>query len=89
MTTSPLTPPLLSDDTAPAIDAAAVTTSDSTDLPLTARALYIGTGGNVNLDTISGSTVVFVNLPAGSILPLKVKRVRTTSTTASNIVALY
>lgn len=84
-----LTRPIKADEAAPAIDAATVTPNDSTDLTLTARALYIGTGGNVNLDTISGTTIVFSNLQTGSILPLQVKRVRSTSTTASNIIALY
>lgn len=73
----------------PAAYATAVTPSDSTDLTRTTRALYIGTGGNVNIDTMDGSTVLFSNVPDGSILPVRVKRVRSTSTTASNIVALF
>lgn len=74
---------------APAEYATVVTPSDSTDLTKVARALYVGTGGNVNLDTPDGATVVFSNVQAGSILPVRVKRVRSTSTTASNIVALF
>ena len=86
---SPITKPIKADDTAPAVDAASVTPNDSADLALTARALYIGGAGNINLDTVTGTTVVFSRLTAGTILPLQVKRVRATSTTATNIVALY
>lgn len=73
----------------PAEFATAVTPSDSTDLTQVARALYIGTGGNVNVDTPDGATILFSNVQTGSILPVRVKRVRVASTTASNIVALF
>mgnify|MGYP000423270161 CR=1 FL=1 len=76
--------------TAPAIGAAAVTPSDSADLPRIARALYIGVSGNVSvICEDGGAAVTFSNLSAGQILPLRVKRVRSTSTTATSIVALY
>lgn len=74
---------------APAGGAVAVTPDNSNDLAIPARALYVGTGGNINLDTAQGDTVVFTSVPSGSILPVRAKRVRATSTTASNIVALY
>jgi len=73
--------------TAPAGYGRAVTPSDSADIPMT-RALYIGAGGSVVVDDIVG-TVTYAGLSAGSILPVQVKRVRATGTTASNIVALY
>ena len=80
---------LKAENTAPAEGAVAVTPSDSTDLTYMARALYIGGAGNVNVDVADGTTVVFAGLAAGTILPVRVKRVRATSTTATNIVALY
>ena len=80
---------LKAENTAPAEGAVAVTPSDSTDLTYMARALYIGGAGNVNVDVADGTTVVFAGLSAGTILPVRVKRVRSTSTTATNIVALY
>ena len=74
----------------PARHAAAVTPDNSTDLTTYASALYIGGDGNVSLDTESGETaVVFVGLKAGTVLPVATKRVRSTSTTATNIVALW
>lgn len=76
--------------TAPAVGAAAVTPSDSTDLPRIARALYVGVSGNISVICEDGGTAVtFTGLSAGQILPVRVKRVRSTSTTATSIVALY
>lgn len=74
----------------PAQGAVAVTPNDSTDLaPAGCRALFIGTGGNVNLDTQQGDTVLFKNLGSGVVLDVGAKRVRLTNTTAADIVALY
>lgn len=73
----------------PARGAVAVTPSDATVLDTT-RALYVGTGGNVAVYMAGKTTsVVFPNVQDGSILPIRVDRVLSTSTTASNIVALY
>ena len=77
------------DFTAPAVGAAAVTPNDSVDLPrFPARSLYIGGTGNLVVDTAEGQTVTFTAVPAG-VFPVSVRRVRATSTTATNIVALY
>ena len=73
----------------PAAYAVAVTPDDDTDLTTYARSLYVGTGGNVRVITSGGNTVTFTSVPNGSVLPVRVKRVLSTSTTASNIVALY
>lgn len=80
---------LNSANSAPAMEAAAVTPNDSTDLPNgPCRALYIGGAGSVVVDTANSTSVTFAGLTAGTILPLNVRRVRTAST-ATNIVALY
>ncbi len=73
----------------PAIRAAAVTPSDSTDLGFCGRALYVGGAGTVVVDMVeSGSSISFVGVPAGTILPIRVKRVRATGTTATSILIL-
>jgi hypothetical protein len=74
----------------PAFDAAAVTPHDTNDLTFTARALYVGTGGDVAA-ILKGdaAAVTFKNVPAGSILPVAAKRVLATGTTAANILALW
>lgn len=72
----------------PAEHAFAVAPSDTADLSSWAVALYIGTPGNVRLDTWAGETVTFTNVPSG-ILPVRTRRVRATGTTAADIVGLY
>lgn len=75
---------------APAVSAAAVTPNDSTDLATSpTRSLWVGGAGNINVDMADGTTVLFSGLTAGTLLPVQVKRVRSTSTTATLIVALY
>jgi hypothetical protein len=70
-------------------NAAAVTPNDSTDLSTTARALYIGTGGSVKLDTAGGNTVTFSSYPSGTWLPVRTQRVYASGTTATGIVAVW
>jgi hypothetical protein len=69
--------------------AAAITTSDATNLPggLT-EAVYVGGAGVVVAVFEDGTTANFTAV-AGAILPLRVKRINATSTTATLLVALY
>ena len=62
------------------------TGSNSTDLAFLARGVYIGTSGNLKVDTIDGSTLTFVS--ASGFIPGMVTRIYTTGTTATNIIAL-
>lgn len=73
----------------PAEGAFAVTKSDSTDFARAARALYVGTGGDVTLVLKSGTAILFANVPDGTFIPVECKRVNSTGTDASDIVALY
>ena len=51
--------------------------------------LYIGVGGNVKVDAADlGTGVIFVDVPTGSILPVKVNKIYAAGTTAQDIVAL-
>lgn len=77
-------------DTGPGRDAEAVSKSDSVSYTSSrkARALYVGTAGNVSVVTSNGQTVVFSNVPAGTILPVWHTRVNT-ATTAADMVALF
>ena len=75
---------------APARKAAAVTPHDSNALTDTPKALYVGGAGNLVCRLVDDSAdVTFVGVVAGSILPVRVSHVRSTSTTATSIVALY
>lgn len=76
----------------PAEYAVAVTTSDSVNFANIARGLYIGsTSGGSGLSVLmpDDTTVVFSGVVAGSIIPVRAKRVNATGTTASSIVALF
>ncbi|MBY5354451.1 hypothetical protein HFO94_13040 [Rhizobium leguminosarum] len=73
---------------APASRAAVVTPNDSAIVG--ARALYIGTAGDVVIAPRRDmDPVIFRNVPAGTILPVHAAIVALTGTTASNIVALF
>lgn len=63
-------------------------TAANSDLSHPVRSLYVGSAGNVRVTTINGHDVVFVGVTAGSILPISVKRVWSTNTTASNFIGL-
>lgn len=77
------------DQVVPILGGAAVTPSDTVDLAPAARALYVGVGGAIKVDTLNGSTLTFAGVSGGCILPVSVKRVYSTGTTASSIIALY
>jgi hypothetical protein len=71
----------------PARDAAPVTPDDGADLAQTAVALYVETGGALSVITVTGATRT-LNVADHSILPLGVRRVLATGTTAAGIHAL-
>lgn len=76
-------------DNGSAVSAVAITPNDSTDLAAITRGLFVGTGGNLSLILADDSSpVLFKNVPAGSVLPLRVKRVRAANTTAADILGL-
>jgi hypothetical protein len=70
-----------------------VTPSDSVDVTgataNTPATLFVGTGGDVEVITLGGSTLVLKNIADGSFLPIQVTRVKATNTTATDIVALF
>jgi hypothetical protein len=77
------------DITAPALNYSAITTSNATDLTFTTRGIYVGVGGDVVAIRSDNTAVTFKNAASGSIIPIRAIRVNTTSTTATDLVALY
>ncbi|MEY2875998.1 MAG: hypothetical protein RLZZ373_3369 [Pseudomonadota bacterium] len=75
------------DLTVPPTHALAITPADA-DLVQITRGLYIGTAGDLAVRMGDGTDVTFANVPAGTIMPVRVKRVRA-ATTADDIVALW
>ncbi len=74
---------------APATHAAAVTPNDSTDLSDVTRWVWVGGAGNLAVIMQDGSTPTLTGVPAGSLLPIRVSRVKATGTTATTIVARW
>ena len=87
----------------PIVGGTLITPNDSTIFSPT-RGLYIGGGGNLNVefaiptpsDTVNNysntnvySNVVFTAVAAGTILPVRVRRIYSTLTTCTNIVSLF
>lgn len=71
----------------PARRAAAVTPSDSEELPFVTRWLYVGSAGNLRLTTDQGDIITMANVPAGSWQYIMAGKVWETGTTAQSIVA--
>ena len=71
----------------PATDIQPVTPDDGTDLSTIAIALYVETGGVVSFVTVGGGTRM-VAIADNAILPVGVRRVHATGTTATGIHAL-
>lgn len=81
--------------------AAAVTPSDTVNIPYpgdnTASpdnakwpcVLYVGTGGILRIMTADGDDVTLQNVPDGSFIPIQVIRVFSSTTTATDIIALW
>lgn len=68
----------------------AITPNDDTDVAQVTRAIYVGTGGDLTVILADDSNpVTFKNVPGGTMLPIRVDRVRATATTASNLLGLY
>ncbi len=77
--------------------AAAVTPSDTLNIPSLASAttvnngcvLYIGGAGDLKVMTAGGDEVTFTGILAGTFLPVQVVRVFATGTTATTVLALW
>ncbi|ANU07150.1 spike base protein, RCAP_Rcc01079 family [Paraurantiacibacter namhicola] len=73
----------------PARDCFPVTPADNADLDRLTKAIYVGTGGDIVLRAADADVdVTFRNVPAGSILDIRVRAVRVSGTTAADLVGL-
>ncbi|WP_127145090.1 spike base protein, RCAP_Rcc01079 family [Pelagibacterium montanilacus] len=73
---------------APAGHAISLTPSDAVEIGQPVRGLYVGATGDLAVEMASGEAVIFAAVPAGSILPVRVRKVLATGTLASAIVGL-
>lgn len=64
--------------------------SDTVDLTQPTRAIYTGSGGDLKVTMLGDTTpVVIPAVPAGSFLPLRVSRLWSGGTTATNCIGFY
>ena len=63
--------------------------SVSTSVSALTRAVWVGGAGNMRVDLENGSTLTFDGIKAGSLLPIRVTRLRSLSTTATNIIGIW
>jgi len=68
-------------------DAAAVTKSDT--VTFESSVLYVEGTGNVKVDTAQGTPVTFTAVLAGAVLPLRVCRVWSADTPATNMIRVF
>jgi len=73
----------------PAADATSITPDDGTVLTATTKGLYVGVGGDLAVRMKDGTTLTFIGVGSGAILPLRVDIVLATGTTATDIIALH
>lgn len=73
----------------PAVGGETVTPHDTNQLTNISRAIWVGVGGNVALLMSDDTTITLVGVAAGTLLPVRAKRVNSTNTTATTMVALY
>lgn len=74
----------------PGSNAEVVTKHDSNELAKISRALYVGGAGDVTVVMAgTGTAITFAGVGAGTWLPIRVKRVNSTGTTATNIVSVW
>lgn len=50
---------------------------------------YVGTTGNIKVTMVSGQIVTFTNVQGGTFMPIQIKKIFSTDTTASDFVAVY
>jgi len=66
----------------------AITPHDTNPLPVIAKGIYVGSGGDVVLRGVNGqSDVTYKNLPDASYISVMASYVRATGTTAANLIA--
>lgn len=75
--------------TSPARNSFAIAPSDAIELPELPKGIYVGTGGDITMQMVDADAdVIFRNVPSGYILDVRAQFVRSTGTTAADLVGL-
>lgn len=67
----------------------AITPHDSNNEANNFRSIWVGVAGNVAVVTDDGTAVTYKGCAAGSVIPIRGKRVNSTNTTATDLVGIY
>jgi hypothetical protein len=71
----------------PATHAFAIVPSDGAELPAVTKAIYVGSSGDVTLRPLRAEVdVIYRNVPDGAYLTVRASHVRSTGTTATDLV---
>lgn len=73
----------------PAVAGFLINPSDTEYLPFVPRAVYVGVSGNLAIMMYTGDILILTGVVAGSVLPIRVVKVFSSNTTASNLVGFY
>jgi len=77
----------------PATRATAIVPSDANDLIDIPKGIFVGAGGDITMVGLnapaSATGITWKNVPAGSLIPFRARRIMATGTTAANMLALY
>lgn len=81
----------MSKDIEPALGAVTITPNDSTDnmggKPV--RAIWVGGAGDMAITTSNGEDVTVYGIAAGTLVPIRPSRIKSTNTTATNLLGFY
>jgi len=73
----------------PARCATDVAPSDTSALSQVTRAIYVGEAGDISVEMVDGANVTFQAVPSGTVLPIRVSKIRATGTTAGALLGLW
>jgi len=75
--------------TSPARDCFAIVPDDANELARIPKAIYVGSGGDVTLLAADNADdVIFRNVPSGTTLDVRASAIRSSGTTAADLVGL-
>lgn len=67
----------------------AITPNDSAELPFVTSKIWVGSAGDIEVIMVDDSvSVILANVPAGTLLDLRVKQVKAAGTTAGDLVGI-
>jgi len=70
------------------IDGFPITPSDTVDLDDITLAIYVGSDGDVTVETLGGKNVTFKSVRSGTTLKIRATKILSSNTTANNLVGL-